>query len=270
MLSDATGQKTKSTMEGVIKQIEGEKEKERRERLSKYAPVVPGVLAGIVTPEDEKRAADRRAAEEAEMKKQTMSVGERLTAKNRIRFGALKHPYRAGGRRKTLRTKFNHCVKSVRKTVKARKGSNKESAAIAICTKTVLHPRGRTLKRYRKGRLLTQKKLRSRRSTMMGGNDNLISDLDAMIKEIKEITDEKTKENNDKYVELKKTFLGKLYELKTAAPDADDNAKEIAAQAWFAWRDFENNEGREQYSSVNRDDMVDAIESLKRIKNPQR
>jgi hypothetical protein len=66
----------------------------------------------------------------------------------------------SGGRRKTLRTKFDHCVKAVRKTVKARKGSNKESAAIAICTKTVLHPRGRTLKRYRKGRLLTQKKMR--------------------------------------------------------------------------------------------------------------
>jgi hypothetical protein len=65
-----------------------------------------------------------------------------------------------GARRKTLRTKFNHCVKAVRKTVKARKGSNKESAAIAICTKTILHPRGRTVKRYRKGRLLTQKKMR--------------------------------------------------------------------------------------------------------------
>jgi hypothetical protein len=45
-------------------------------------------------------------------------------------------------------------VKSVRKTVKAR---NKESAAIGICTKSVLHTRGRTMKRYRKGRLTTQK-----------------------------------------------------------------------------------------------------------------
>lgn len=52
--------------------------------------------------------------------------------------------------------KFDRCVKSVRKTVKARKGSNKESAAIAICTTTLLHPRGRTLKRYRKGKLVTQ------------------------------------------------------------------------------------------------------------------
>jgi hypothetical protein len=54
-------------------------------------------------------------------------------------------------------SKFDRCVKSVRKTVKARKGSNKESAAIGICTKSVLQTRGRTLKRYRKGRLTTQK-----------------------------------------------------------------------------------------------------------------
>jgi hypothetical protein len=48
-------------------------------------------------------------------------------------------------------------VKAVRKTVKVRKGSNKESAAIAICTKSVLQTRGRTMKKYRKGRLITQK-----------------------------------------------------------------------------------------------------------------
>ena len=64
--------------------------------------------------------------------------------------------------------KFNRCVKSVRKTVKARKGSTKESAAIAICTTTVLHPRGRTLKRYRKGRLMTQKR-KARRGGQMEG-----------------------------------------------------------------------------------------------------
>lgn len=56
--------------------------------------------------------------------------------------------------------KFDKCVKSVRKSVRARKGSNKESAAIAICTKSVLQTRGRTMKRYRKGRLQTQRKLR--------------------------------------------------------------------------------------------------------------
>jgi hypothetical protein len=62
---------------------------------------------------------------------------------------------RRGGTR--MSSKFDKCVKSVRKTVKARKGSNKESAAIGICTKSVLQTRGRTMKRYRKGRLTTQK-----------------------------------------------------------------------------------------------------------------
>jgi hypothetical protein len=62
--------------------------------------------------------------------------------------------------RKSRSSKFDRCVKSVRRTVKARKGSSKESAAIAICTKSVLHPRGRTLKRYRRGKLTTQRKFR--------------------------------------------------------------------------------------------------------------
>ena len=61
-------------------------------------------------------------------------------------------------RRKSQAKRFGSCVKAVRKTVKARKGSNPESAAIAICTTTLLHPRGRTIKRYRKGRLLTQRR----------------------------------------------------------------------------------------------------------------
>ena len=59
-----------------------------------------------------------------------------------------------------LGSKFNRCVKSVKKTVRARKGSTKESAAIAICTKSVLHTRGRTMKRYTRKRLITQKKFR--------------------------------------------------------------------------------------------------------------
>ena len=63
-----------------------------------------------------------------------------------------------GGRKSTISSKFNRCVKSVRKTVRARKGSNKESAAIGICTKSVLHKRGRTMKRYSRKRLITQKK----------------------------------------------------------------------------------------------------------------
>lgn len=64
-----------------------------------------------------------------------------------------------GARRRKSQTKrFGSCVKAVRKTVKARKGSTAESAAIAICTTSILHPRGRTIKRYKKGRLLTQKR----------------------------------------------------------------------------------------------------------------
>jgi len=64
-----------------------------------------------------------------------------------------------GGTR-SYRKKFNRCVKAVRKTVKARPKSSKESAAIAICTKSVLHTRGLTMKRYKKKRLVTQKKFR--------------------------------------------------------------------------------------------------------------
>ena len=74
--------------------------------------------------------------------------------------GAWRYRGQPAGRRKTLRKAFDRCVKSVRKTVKARKGSTKESAAIAICTKSVLQTRGRTLKRYTKGRLTTQRKRR--------------------------------------------------------------------------------------------------------------
>jgi hypothetical protein len=65
-----------------------------------------------------------------------------------------------GGRTSKIGRKFDRCVKAVRKTVRARKGSSKESAAIAICTKSVLQTRGRTLKRYKKGRLTTQKRFR--------------------------------------------------------------------------------------------------------------
>ena len=59
----------------------------------------------------------------------------------------------------SLTRKFTSCVKKVRKTVKAR---NPESAAIAICTKTILFPRGRTIKKFKmvngKPKLITQKR----------------------------------------------------------------------------------------------------------------
>ena len=65
-----------------------------------------------------------------------------------------------GGRTSKIGRTFDRCVKSVRRTVRARKGSTKEEAAIAICTTSVLHTRGKTMKRYRKGRLTTQRKFR--------------------------------------------------------------------------------------------------------------
>ena len=59
--------------------------------------------------------------------------------------------------------KFCKCVKGVRRTVKLNKknAQSKEGAAIAICTRTILFPRGRTLKKLRcgkKGKLVTQKR----------------------------------------------------------------------------------------------------------------
>ena len=62
--------------------------------------------------------------------------------------------------RLSLAKKFCKCVKSVRRTVKRRSGSSAESAAIAICTKSVLQTRGKTLRKFscKKGvRVLTQK-----------------------------------------------------------------------------------------------------------------
>ena len=60
--------------------------------------------------------------------------------------------------------RFCKCIKAVRKTVKARRGSTKESAAIAICVKSMLQSRGRTLKRFscKKGSTLkTQKYIKA-------------------------------------------------------------------------------------------------------------
>uniref|UniRef100_A0A6C0K8T4 Uncharacterized protein n=1 Tax=viral metagenome TaxID=1070528 RepID=A0A6C0K8T4_9ZZZZ len=45
--------------------------------------------------------------------------------------------------------KFCRCIKSVKKTVKVRRGSTTEGAAIAICTKSMLQRKGRTLKRIK-------------------------------------------------------------------------------------------------------------------------
>jgi len=85
-----------------------------------------------------------------------LRIAELITLLDKDPFGEF--DFDGGRRRKSQTKRFGSCVKAVRKTVKARKGSTKESAAIAICTTTLLHPRGRTIKRYRKGRLLTQRR----------------------------------------------------------------------------------------------------------------
>jgi hypothetical protein len=48
--------------------------------------------------------------------------------------------------------KFCSCIKSVKRTVKVRRGSTAEGAAIAICTKSMLQRKGRTLKRVKCGK----------------------------------------------------------------------------------------------------------------------
>ena len=66
---------------------------------------------------------------------------------------------------KTLGKELCSCIKKVRKTVKVRPGQNKsfkgkEKAAIGICIKSVLHSRGKTIKRFKcrpKPYILTQK-----------------------------------------------------------------------------------------------------------------
>ena len=63
-------------------------------------------------------------------------------------------------RKNKLSKNFCNCIDKVRRTIKVRKGSSKESVAIAICVRSVLGSRGRTLKKFRCGRkgfLKTQK-----------------------------------------------------------------------------------------------------------------
>ncbi len=60
---------------------------------------------------------------------------------------------------------FCKCIKAVKKTLKLRPGLGREQAAIAICVKTMLQRKGRTLKRFncKKGAHLTTQSLRRRR-----------------------------------------------------------------------------------------------------------
>ena len=64
----------------------------------------------------------------------------------------------------TQAERFARCVKNVTRKVKLKKrlGNTREGAAIAICTKAILHPQGRTIRRFSmvkgKPRLVTQKR----------------------------------------------------------------------------------------------------------------
>jgi hypothetical protein len=62
---------------------------------------------------------------------------------------------------KKITKKFCRCIKKVRNYIIPKKG-NKESAAIAICVKSVLRTRNKTLRKFkcRNGKLFTQKKKR--------------------------------------------------------------------------------------------------------------
>lgn len=57
----------------------------------------------------------------------------------------------ANKKHNTLGEKYCGCIKKVRKTIKPRSGKtvrDKEGAAIAICTKSVLQTRGRTIRKF--------------------------------------------------------------------------------------------------------------------------
>ena len=121
----------------------------------------------LLPPTDAKRQADANArlaeqmrVREEQVVKTSQPQPEASSPKPFFRQPLGQYIRGKGRKSRKLGNKFNRCVKSVRSTVRARKGSNKESAAIAICVKSVLHTRGKTMKRYQKGRLITQKKFR--------------------------------------------------------------------------------------------------------------
>lgn len=69
-------------------------------------------------------------------------------------------PQARGGAGSTAK-KLCKCIKSVRKTIKTRPGVSKEKGAIAICVKSVVQTKSRTLKKFKCGkkpRLTTQKR----------------------------------------------------------------------------------------------------------------
>lgn len=84
--------------------------------------------------------------DETSVKPQTQGSPKQRELLNQLKGLAKELDGQQAGRRKTkkLRRKFDKCVKAVRKTVKARKGSTKKQAAYAICTASILKGRVRT------------------------------------------------------------------------------------------------------------------------------
>lgn len=62
----------------------------------------------------------------------------------------------------TQAERFAKCVKKVTRKLKKQKNSNPEGAAVAICTKAILWPQGRTIRKFSmvngKPKLVTQKR----------------------------------------------------------------------------------------------------------------
>jgi hypothetical protein len=114
-------------------------------------------------------------------------------------------------------TKFCGCIKSVRKTIKARKGSTKEQGAIAVCVKSVLQTRRRTLKKFRCGKngyLRTQALLRG------GAHGELWAaisqDVDSMTRAIQRVP-----AKQEDYIRE----FGKRYESQEVPPVTDETRK---------------------------------------------
>lgn len=60
--------------------------------------------------------------------------------------------------KESMAKRFCQCIKKVRKTIKGNyKKQQKESRAIAICVKSVIQTRGKTLKKFKCGKKPTLK-----------------------------------------------------------------------------------------------------------------
>ena len=70
------------------------------------------------------------------------------TAGSVIRISIIKAFEIIGEMKESIKRRFCACIKKVRKTIKSRKNSTKEQGAIAVCVKSVLQSKGKTLKKF--------------------------------------------------------------------------------------------------------------------------